>query len=122
MFIEFANSNDCQAAQLSLTGRKFSNRVVVTRSLFFLLPFSPLYPPFFSPVTTTQRSITEGSFEQWEDEGGDECGLIFNCFTLSTQCAIETFVVLHYYISIFVVTVDFFVHPPTIMGHCVGGS
>jgi len=30
VFIEFANSNDCQAAQLSLTGRKFSNRVVVT--------------------------------------------------------------------------------------------
>jgi len=46
----------------------------------------------------------------------EECGLIFSCFT--TQCAIEirTFVVLHYYISIFVVTVDFFVHPPTIMG------
>ena len=31
VFIEFANSSDCQAAQLSLTGRKFSNRVVVTR-------------------------------------------------------------------------------------------
>jgi len=30
VFIEFANSSDCQAAQLSLTGRKFSNRVVVT--------------------------------------------------------------------------------------------
>jgi len=46
----------------------------------------------------------------------EECGFIFSCFT--TQCAIEirTFVVLHYYISIFVVTVDFFVHPPTIMG------
>ena len=89
---------------------------LLSRGLFFF--FSPflLFILFFSPVTTTQRSITEGSFEQWEDEGGDECGLIFNCFTLSTQCAIETFVVLHYYISIFVVTVDFFVHPPTIMG------
>ena len=31
VFIEFANHSDCQAAQLSLTGRKFSNRVVVTR-------------------------------------------------------------------------------------------
>jgi len=30
VFIEFANNSDCQAAQLSLTGRKFSNRVVVT--------------------------------------------------------------------------------------------
>lgn len=28
--IEFTSSSDCQAAQLSLTGRKFSNRVVVT--------------------------------------------------------------------------------------------
>jgi len=30
VFIEFSNSEECQAAQLSLTGRKFSNRVVVT--------------------------------------------------------------------------------------------
>jgi len=30
VFIEFTSSSDCQAAQLSLTGRKFSNRVVVT--------------------------------------------------------------------------------------------
>jgi len=30
VFIEFENTSDCQAAQLSLTGRKFSNRVVVT--------------------------------------------------------------------------------------------
>ena len=41
VFIEFANSSDCQAAQLSLTGRKFSNRVVVTRSFFFT-PFPAL--------------------------------------------------------------------------------
>merc|ERR1712203_670858 len=59
-----------------------------------------------SRVTTTQRSITEGSFEQWDEEAENECGFIFSFFT--TQCAIETFVVLHYYISIFVVTVDFF--------------
>jgi splicing factor U2AF subunit len=30
VFIEFSSSEECQAAQLSLTGRKFSNRVVVT--------------------------------------------------------------------------------------------
>jgi len=30
VFIEFSNNEECQAAQLSLTGRKFSNRVVVT--------------------------------------------------------------------------------------------
>jgi len=44
----------------------------------------------------------------------EECGFIFSCFT--AQCAIEirTFVVLHYYISIFVVTVDFlFIHQPS---------
>ena len=119
MFIEFANSNDCQAAQLSLTGRKFSNRVVVTRSLITFHPGSPFFYPPLSSVTTTRRNITEGSFEQRDEEAAaaeEECGFIFSCFT--TQCAIEirTFVVLHYYISIFVVTVDFFVHPPTIMG------
>ena len=29
VFIEFATSNDCEEAKLKLTGRKFSNRVVV---------------------------------------------------------------------------------------------
>ena len=67
MFIEFANSNDCQAAQLSLTGRKFSNRVVVTRSLFIFTPLL-FYHLLSPPVTTTWRSITEGSFEQQDEE------------------------------------------------------
>jgi len=51
----------------------------------------------------------------------EEFGFIFSCFT--TQCAIETrtFVVLHYYISIFVVTVDFFCSSTNQHGHCVGG-
>merc|ERR1712112_86458 len=30
VFIEFSNCDECQSAQLSLTGRKFANRVVVT--------------------------------------------------------------------------------------------
>jgi len=30
VFIEFSSSDECQTAQLSLTGRKFANRVVVT--------------------------------------------------------------------------------------------
>ena len=69
---------------------------LLSRGLFSSFNPSPLYP-LLSPVTTTQRSITEGSFEQWDEEAEEECGFIFSCFT--TQCAIEirTFVVLHYY-------------------------
>ena len=57
VFIEFANSNDCQAAQLSLTGRKFSNRVVVTRSLFpftllLLLSSSSLSTEYYNPPSS----------------------------------------------------------------------
>merc|ERR1711953_1208170 len=58
-----------------------------------------------SPVTTTRRSITEGSFEQWKQRPLKRRRRAWFHFQLLTaQCAIEirTFVVLHYYISIFV--------------------
>ena len=116
VFIEFANSSDCQAAQLSLTGRKFSNRVVVTRFDFSWnkLSLTLSSPQLLQPGEVSQKGVlNSGRSVHWK--GGGERGFIFSCFT--AQCAIEirTFVVLHYYISIFVVTVDLFVHPPFTM-------
>ena len=71
-------------------------------------------PQLLQPGEVSQKGVlNSGRGVHWK--GGGESGFIFSCFT--AQCAIEirTFVVLHYYISIFVVTVDFFVHPPFTM-------
>ena len=59
MFIEFANSSDCQAAQLSLTGRKFSNRVVVTRFDFSWnkLSLTLSSPQLLQPGEVSQKGV-----------------------------------------------------------------
>ena len=59
MFIEFANSSDCQAAQLSLTGRKFSNRVVVTRFDFSSnsLSLTLSSPQLLQPGEVSQKGV-----------------------------------------------------------------
>ena len=59
VFIEFANSSDCQAAQLSLTGRKFSNRVVVTRFDFSSnsLSLTLSSPQLLQPGEVSQKGV-----------------------------------------------------------------
>ena len=66
MFIEFANSSDCQAAQLSLTGRKFSNRVVVTRFDFSSnsLSLTLSFPQLLQPGEVSQKGVLSSGMKK----------------------------------------------------------